>query len=135
MVIFSKAYVWPETYQKYEAVIHGDEPVVVRGKLDVDDERAQIILDDLRPLNSALLAAVREVHIHARREKLENGALDALKNLLQSHSGKALAYLHLELEAGREAVFILGDSFRVTPDDTFVAGLEQIFEADSLTIR
>ncbi|HTW89785.1 MAG TPA: DNA polymerase III subunit alpha, partial [Candidatus Binataceae bacterium] len=52
-----EAIVWPETYQKFEAVIHGNEPVVVRGKLDVDEERAQIILDDLRPLNSALLAA------------------------------------------------------------------------------
>jgi DNA polymerase-3 subunit alpha len=130
-----EAIVWPETYQKFEAVIHGDEPVVVRGKLDVDEDRAQIILDDLRPLNSALLAAVREVHIHTRRERLENGALDALKNLLLGHRGKALAYLHLELEVGREAVFLLGDSFRVTPDDGFVAGLEQLFEADSLTIR
>jgi len=32
----------------------GDEPVVVRGKLDVDDERAQIILDDLRPTRRRL---------------------------------------------------------------------------------
>ncbi|HTW86612.1 MAG TPA: hypothetical protein VMD75_01280, partial [Candidatus Binataceae bacterium] len=80
-------------------------------------------------------AAVREVHIHTRREQLENGALDALKTLLLGHRGKALAYLHLELEGEREAVFLLGDSFRVTPDDAFVAGLEQILEADSLTIR
>ena len=28
----------------------GDEPVVARGKLDVDDERAQVILDEMRPL-------------------------------------------------------------------------------------
>jgi len=130
-----EAIAWPETYQKFEAVIHGDEPVVVRGKLDVDEERAQIILDDLRPLNTALLAAVREVHIHTRREKLENGALDALKNLILGHVGKAIAYLHLELEPGREAVFILSDNFRVTPDDAFVAGVEQLLEPDSLTIR
>ena len=55
--------VWPEAYQKYEAVIMGDEPVVARGKLDVDDERAQIILDELRPLGTALTDAVREVRI------------------------------------------------------------------------
>jgi DNA polymerase-3 subunit alpha len=130
-----EAIAWPETYQKFESVIHGDEPVVARGKLDVDEERAQIILDELRPLNTALLAAVREVHIHARREQLENGALDALKNLLREHGGKALAFLHLELEPGREAVFILGESLRVTPDDAFVAGIEQLFAPDSLTIR
>src|SRR5271163_1727569 len=46
---------WSETYQKFEAIIMGDEPVVARGKLDVDDERAQIILEGLVPLDSALL--------------------------------------------------------------------------------
>ncbi len=59
--------VWPEAYQKYESVIMGDEPVVAKGKLDVDDERAQIILDELRPLAVALTDAVREVRIRAPR--------------------------------------------------------------------
>ena len=62
----SKCIAWPETYQKYEAMIMGDEPVVARGKLDVDDERAQIILDELRPLGVALIDAVREVRIRRR---------------------------------------------------------------------
>src|SRR5262249_39758688 len=54
---------WPETYQKYESTIAGDLPVIARGKLDVDEERAQIILDELRPLGAALTEAVREVRI------------------------------------------------------------------------
>ena len=44
----------------------GDEPVVARGKLDVDDERAQIILEELMPLDSALLDSIREVRIPRR---------------------------------------------------------------------
>ena len=67
---------WPETYQKHEALIMGDEPVVARGKLDVDDERAQMIMDEMRPLNTALVDAVREVHITAPRERLANGAVE-----------------------------------------------------------
>ena len=54
---------WPESYQKYESIITGDEPVMVRGKLDVDEERAQIILDELKTLDAALLASIREVRI------------------------------------------------------------------------
>src|SRR5260370_40461375 len=65
--------VWPETYQKYEAVIMGDEPVVARGKLDADHERAQIILDELRPLNIALTVAMPQVRLAALRARLANG--------------------------------------------------------------
>jgi len=129
-----EAIAWPETYQKHEAIIQGDDPVMARGKLDIDDERAQIIIDELRPLNSALLDAVREVHIRADRGLLEGPLLGEFKDALRRHGGRAITYLHLGLE-GREAVFILGDSFRVTPNDAFVAEVERILEPDAVTMR
>jgi DNA polymerase-3 subunit alpha len=129
-----EAIAWPETYQKHEAIIKGEDPVMVRGKLDVNDERAQIIIDELRPLNSALLDSVREVHIRADRDRLEGPVLDEFKNVLRQHGGRAITYLHLGLE-GREAVFILGDGFRVTPDDAFLAEVERILEPDAVTMR
>ena len=130
-----EAIVWPETYQKYESIIHGDEPVVARGKLDVDDERAQIILDQLRPLGTALIDSVREVRIRASRNRLENGGLDALKAALQRYRGKSVTYLHLGLDDGREAVLLLGDSFRVAPSDAFIAELEQLLSPGAVELR
>ena len=126
---------WPETYQKYEAMIMGDEPVVARGKLDVDDERAQMILDELRPLDSALIDSMREVHITAPRERLANGGLDALKAMLARHSGTSMTYLHLALDDGREAIFLLGDSYRVAPTDEFVAEVEHTLAPASVMLR
>src|SRR5271167_1823981 len=127
--------VWPEAYQKFEAVIMGDEPVVVRGKLDVDDERAQIIVDDLRPIATALTEAVREVRIRAPRERLANGDMDRLKELLRRHTGASLTYLHLGFDDGREAIFLLGDGFRVAPTEGFVAEVEQLLAPNSVQLR
>jgi DNA polymerase-3 subunit alpha len=126
---------WPETYQKYESIIMGDEPVVAKGKLDVDDERAQIILDELHPLTIALTEAVREVRIRAARERIENGELARLKDLLQRYSGQSLTYLHLELSDGSEAVFLLGESYRVAPTENFVTELEQLLAPNSVQLR
>jgi len=127
--------VWPEAYQKYEAVIMGDEPVAARGKLDVDDERAQIIVDELRPLGSALTDAVREVRISAPRNRLANGEMDRLKELLQRYSGTSITYLHLGLDDGHEAVFLLGDGFRVAPSEAFVAEVEQLIAPNAVQLR
>jgi DNA polymerase-3 subunit alpha len=130
-----EAIAWPETYQKYEAVISGEEPVVARGKLDVDEERAQVILDDLRPLNAALLDSYREVRVYASRSRLENGGLDELKTALSRYRGKSLIYLHLGLDDGREAVLLLGDSFRVTPSDAFVAEVEKLLSPGAVELK
>jgi DNA polymerase-3 subunit alpha len=126
---------WPETYQKYESIITGDLPVVAKGKLDVDEERAQIILDELRPLGTALTEAVREVRIHAPRDRIANGELTHIKELLQRHNGQSLTYLHVDFEDGREAIFLLGDSYRVAPTETFVAELEKLLPPNSVELR
>jgi DNA polymerase-3 subunit alpha len=130
-----EAIAWPETYQKHEALISGDDPVVVRGKLDVDEDRAQIIVDEIRPLGAALLDSVREVRIRAPRSRLENGGLDALRSALERFRGKSVTYLHLGLDDGREAVLLLGDSFRVTPNEQFLAEIEQMLSPGSVELR
>jgi DNA polymerase-3 subunit alpha len=126
---------WPETYQKYESTIAGDLPVAAKGKLDVDDERAQIIVDELRPLGTALTEAVREVRIHAARERIADGELARLKELLRRHNGQSLIYLHVDFEDGREAIFLLGDNYRVAPTDAFIAELEQTLAPNSVELR
>jgi DNA polymerase-3 subunit alpha len=130
-----EAIAWPETYQKYEAIISGDEPVVARGKLDVDDERAQIILDELRPLSTALLDSYREVRVFAPRSRLENGGLEALRAAFSRYRGKSVTYLHLDLDDGREAVLLLGDDFRVTPSEEFVAEMEKLIAPGAVELR
>jgi DNA polymerase-3 subunit alpha len=126
---------WPETYQKWEAAITGDEPVVAKGKLDVDDERAQIILDELRPLNAELIEAVREVRIHAPRSRMANGDLERLKELLRRHTGNSLTYLHMELDDGAEAIFLLGNDYRVAPTEAFVAEISELLSPDAVQLR
>ena len=126
---------WPESYQKFEAVIQGDEPVLARGKLDVGEERAQVILDDLKPLNSALLGSVREVHIRAPKARLADNAVATLKDLIGRHAGKCLTYLHVGLEGEREAIFLLGDTFRVSPNEAFVSAVEGMLDAGSVDLR
>jgi DNA polymerase-3 subunit alpha len=126
---------WPETYQKYESTIASDLPVAAKGKLDVDEERAQIILDQLRPLGAALTEAVREVRIRAPRGRIANGELTRIKELLRRHSGQSLIYLHLDFEDGREAIFLLGDTYRVSPTEDFVAELEQMLAPGSVELR
>jgi DNA polymerase-3 subunit alpha len=126
---------WPETYQKYENIISGDQPVVAKGRLDVDEERAQIILEEVHPLGRALTEAVREVRIRAARARLAETELPRLKELLQRHKGQSLIYLHVNFADSVEAIFLLGDNYRVAPTEDFVAELEQILSPDAVELR
>jgi DNA polymerase-3 subunit alpha len=130
-----EAIAWPETYRRYEALLHGDEPVVARGKLDLDEERAQVILDELRALNTALVEAVREVHISACRRQIETTTLERLREAMQQSSGRALVYLHVGLDNGSEAVFLVGGSLRVAPTEEFVTRVEEVIAPGAVSLH
>ncbi|HXW83878.1 MAG TPA: DNA polymerase III subunit alpha [Candidatus Binataceae bacterium] len=130
-----EAILWPESYLRCESIVHGDEPVVVRGKLDVDEERAQIIVDEMRLLGTALLDSVREVRIRAPKRTLENGGLEALKQALARSRGNALTYLHLGLDDGREVVMLLSDAYRVTASESFISELESLLTPGAVELR
>src|SRR5262249_6038440 len=54
--------VWPDAFRKFEALLVGDDPLSLTGKLDVG-ERCQIIADEIARLEEARARAVREVQI------------------------------------------------------------------------
>ena len=126
---------WPEAYQRYESLVASDGPVVVKGKLDVDDERAQIIIDEMRPLTVALTDAVREVRIHAPRARMVDGDLERLKELLRRYSGQSITYLHLGLDDGNEAIFLLGEDYKVAPTEAFLAEIGALLTPDAVQLR
>ena len=86
-------------------------------------------------MGAALTEAVREVRIRAPRGRIANGELTRIKELLRRHNGQSLIYLHLDLEDGREAIFLLGDTYRVAPTEGFVAELEQMLAPGSVELR
>ncbi|HYL59137.1 MAG TPA: OB-fold nucleic acid binding domain-containing protein, partial [Candidatus Acidoferrales bacterium] len=130
-----EAIAWSETYQKFEPIIMGEEPVLARGKLDVDDERAQIILESIVPLDSALIDSVREVRISAPLAWFDNGGLDTLKQILARYRGRSMTYLNLGLDDGREAIILLGDGYRVSPTASFVTDIERVLAPGTVELR
>ena len=48
---------------------------------------------------------------------------------------RSITYLLLGFDDGREAVFLLGDGFRLAPTEGFVAEVEQLLSANAVQLR
>ncbi|HVN84707.1 MAG TPA: DNA polymerase III subunit alpha [Candidatus Binatia bacterium] len=111
---------WPETYRKFEATIHADDPVVVAGTLDVGEERCQLIADEIVPLVAAREKAVKQVHFALLADRLTEQHLHKLRDTLSQHRGTTPAFLHLLLPDRTETVIALPSALRVAPSDRLV---------------
>ncbi|MGH7897062.1 MAG: DNA polymerase III subunit alpha [Candidatus Binatia bacterium] len=145
---------WPEAYRRFEAAIHGDEPVLVSGSLDkqeatgrADDadpsaesgetvrERCQIIADDIRPLADARQQTVKQVHLQVTADRVTEEQLVRLRETLAQHRGSCPAYLHVIVSGKSEAVIELPESLRVLPSEAMLDAVEKILGGGVAMLR
>jgi DNA polymerase-3 subunit alpha len=118
---------WPETYRKFEAAIHSDEPVLVTGTVEVGEERCQVIADAVALLLEAREKAVKQVHFALRAERVNADALRTLRETLTQHRGACSAFLHLLLTNRTETVIALPPELKVAATERMVEDVERLF--------
>ncbi|MEO7033676.1 MAG: DNA polymerase III subunit alpha, partial [Polyangiaceae bacterium] len=125
----------------YAHLLTSGDPVLVLGKVsfpmteEPDEEReATILIDTVELLSDAALKATRSVSIKLDADRTARRDFEALKVLIQASPGPCPVELVLSLGEGTEAVLDL-EGTRVTPNDTFLGGLERMFGTTVAELR
>ena len=118
---------WPETFKKFEAAIHSDEPVVVAGTLENSDERCQVIADEVVSLLEMRVKTYSQVHFALLADRVGNDELRRLRETLAGHSGSCAAFLHLLLPNRTETIIALPSTLRVAPTESMMEEVERLF--------
>ena len=116
-----KVVVWPETYKKSVGVLQENAPVLVRGRLEIDDGGAMsIISEEIQSLVNLRERAAKVMSMRFPIGAVKEDRLDRLYNLLDTHRGDCDIVFEVELEDGKLAR-IQPNQFvkvRVTPELT-----------------
>ena len=121
--------VFPRIYDRLARMIQNDTVVVIRGTLSLrEDEEPKLLVEDIRPLDSAEstpLAPERPKRLYL---KIENRALTPMaQNLLREHSGSMVVRAVIQ-----GTVYEL--PLRVTPDGELIKALENLLGGGSVKI-
>ena len=125
---------WPDTYRLTADCIGRDDPIRVKGKLDVGEERVTLIANDILPLEEACAQAIatpsnptpREVHFYLK--EVDRRELQAFHDLIAPEPGPASVYLHMTT-AAQETKVIGPANFRINPSKTLLDTVHRRFGA------
>ena len=117
--------VWPEAYLKYESLVTSDEPICVAGKLEVSEERCQIIADDVLSLAALRERSVREVRLRIGEGTLTAERALALDEMLKAHPGDVPA--SIEVMADGFVANVKLSRHRVAPTEKLIDAVEKLF--------
>ena len=126
---------WPETYRRHEAVIHGDEPVLVTAALDVGEDRVTLIANELRVLAAVRQETVKQVHLRLPASRVTDECLEQLKDTLSRHRGNCPAFLDVIVPGESEAIIELPQELRVTPSEEMLDAIERLLGSGVAVLR
>ena len=116
-------------------MLHGGEPVVIAGALEISEEHCQVITDDVLPLVQARADAIRQAHVRVPLGQTGRDGLAELREILASHPGPCDAFLHLVRPDETETVLALPQTLRVAASEQIVDAIETVLGAGAMTFR
>src|SRR5262249_23564275 len=120
--------VFPETYQRSASLIETGTMVLVRGKLERDDESVRILASEIAAIEGGRDRLAREFAIRVRMPA-DRELFEALGQVFSRHRGDRRVLFEIELPSTPKPIRVRADlsaQIRVRPSPTLVAEVEQI---------
>jgi DNA polymerase-3 subunit alpha len=136
---FIEVIAWPDTYKKSADLLGADDPIFVKGRLEVGEERMQIIANEITPLAEAAKKNAHtngngkangngeKVHLYVREAEVSADDLVRLRDTLLDYPGPATVYLHMLAAADDETVIELPEQVRIASSAELTDAVERLF--------
>jgi DNA polymerase-3 subunit alpha len=111
----------------------GDEPVLVKGRLEVDRDLEgevqgfKLLMESVREVAEVRKEKTRGVRVRLSDDQLTADKIQALQQIVFEHSGSCTMELQVTVPDRYTGTVILGNEFGVTPHEPLLFALERLF--------
>ena len=129
--------VFPEPFKQCATLLANDAMVVVKGKLEMDDEGSKLLASEVQPIESVRERLAQEVAIRLSSPPHSRTTFEALADVLSQHRGDRRLCFELTLKAAGQAMKIRADvpGMRVKATSRMVADIERVLGSGTVSLR
>jgi len=132
---FVELVVFPETYTQTADLINSEEPLLVKGTLDVGEEACKILVNEVLALKDVQKNMTKLVHFRLTSPGLDDRQLRDLKEIMARYRGECEALIHLVVPNRSETVISLPDTLRLQASDEMIDDVEKLFGYNVVTFE
>ncbi|MEA3417470.1 MAG: DNA polymerase III subunit alpha [Thermodesulfobacteriota bacterium] len=105
--------VFSSVYKKIHDFLVDDNPVVLQGQVQKDENSAKILVDSLIPIDKAEETWTASINFNLDITKIQREKLIKLYAIAKKHPGLCLAYIHLRDPDKTETIIALPDTMKL----------------------
>jgi DNA polymerase-3 subunit alpha len=126
---------FPDLYRSRMLYLIKDNPVLVKGQVDIGEETVKLLLTDVRPLSDLQGEPEGEMEIALRAEALSGEILRQIRTTVEDFAGPVPLRLRLHLDRATAVVIEAGEGLSVRPAPELVSAVEKIAGPGSVAIK
>ena len=130
--------IFPEAFGKCASVLEAGAMVVVKGKVELDDEVIRMMANEVLPIEAMRQKMSRELSIKLTSPPHGRQTFEALADLFARHRGDRRVVLELELRDQQPPLRLrapLAAAVRVRPSEQLATEVERICGAGTVVLR
>jgi DNA polymerase-3 subunit alpha len=130
--------IFPEAFTKAAAMLETGAMVVVRGKVELDEEAVRMMASEVLPIDTMRQTMSRELSIKLTSPPHDRATFEALADLFARHRGDRRVVLELELRDQQPPLRLragLAAQVSVRPSEQLASEVERICGAGTVVLR
>ncbi|MBW2519326.1 MAG: DNA polymerase III subunit alpha, partial [Deltaproteobacteria bacterium] len=132
---FVEMVVFPETYTESAELLNSEEPLLVKGTVDVGEDACKILVSEVFALKDVKQRQTKRIHFRLTSPGLEQEQLYALREIMTRYRGECEALIHLVVPNRSETVIGLPENLRMQASDEMMDDVEKLFGYNVVTFE
>ena len=126
---------FPKTYARCQNMLEVDRAALIKGRLEIDEDRFRVIAENICPLDELLQRKADAVEVLLDATDLDDQLVEQLMGAVVAHRGEAQLFLHVARPGVYRLVALAGSSLRVTPSSRLTQDIEAVIGPDRVRYR
>jgi DNA polymerase-3 subunit alpha len=123
--------VFPKVYDRSAHLLTSQEPILVQGTVQKEEDRTKIFASELRLVSQVYDEVVDRVNIRLKKESINESRLAAFKKIVDECKGAAPVFLTVE-DSRTQMDIEVSSERSVKISDDLIGQLEEIFPGSQL---
>ena len=127
---------WPNIYEQSKSILESDNPVLVKGKLEVDGRgETKLIAFEISDLVSRWKEGISKAIVRIPLDKVDTPVIDHFDALIRRFPGSSLLEFELYGHAGGTVSVSPREELRINAIPEFVSSVEKLFGSKSCILE
>jgi DNA polymerase-3 subunit alpha len=117
---------FPDVFNNYSYHLKGDDPLLISGTAELDDNSSKIIAQEIHSLQSMRQKTIRAIELGLNQDTVSRELLEQIKDVIFRYPGECSVFFRVGLDREKEIIIAAHNHYQVFPCDEMIGEIETI---------